>query len=236
MSSELQASYLTQKSCYFLVRLASNGQIWNSATGMLEVYNSTNYSGYTISASEQGTESAYYVGNQPPSSPAGTYNAVMKQQLGAFPAESDPTVDAGSLDWAGSGLYNVSDIAVSGTISPVQLQRNTMIPNYPIYLRSSADHITPFTSGTVSGQISKDGGSFSSLQSGAFTEVGMGFYSLQALTSGDLTANTINLLFTATNMSGGSSDPLPQSFILQNANVSGSLMRLGVGITGTFGG
>lgn len=237
MANELQGSYIHGQTVYALVR-GTTGLIWNTVTSAMELYSSAHFSGYAISATEQGTASAYYTANMP-AAPAGTYNALFKGQVGANPAETDPTVDVGSVDWNGSAVSNLSDISVSGTLQPIMLQRGVMIPNYPIYLRSSSDHITPFTSGTVSGQISRDGGSFGALQSGAFTEVGAGFYSLQALTSGDLAANTVSLLFTATTLSGGTSDPLPQSFILQNANVSGSIFRAMAsvrGITGIFGG
>lgn len=233
MSNELQGSYVHGATVYALVR-NTVGQIWNTTTGLFETYTTANYSGYAITATEQGTASAYYLANMP-AAPAGSINALFKAQVGASPAETDSTVDVGSLDWTGSAVATVANIPVSGTLQPIQIQRGVMILNYPIYLRSSSDHITPYTSGNVSGQISKDGGSFGPLQSGGFTEVGNGFYNLKALTSGDLAANTISLLFTATGQSGGTSDPLPQSFILQNANVSGSIFQM-TGLTGTFGG
>jgi hypothetical protein len=79
--------------------------------------------------------------------------------------------------------------------------------------------VTPFTSGVVSGQIWRDGAtSPSPLQSGAFTEVGNGFYNLQALTSGDLLATTVKLLFSAQGISGGQADVLPMSVVLQRSS------------------
>lgn len=215
MADELQGSYVHGATVYALVR-SRNAQIWNTVTSALENYATASYSGYVISATEQGAASAYYVANMPSAAAPGTYNALFKAQQGTNPAETDPTVDVGSIDWNGSNVAQLSDIMISGVALPIKLERGVMVQNYPIYLRSSVDHITPYVSGTISGQISKDGGAFAVLQSGAFTEIGFGFYSLQALTSGDLSANTIALLFTATGgMPGGASDPLPQSFVLQ---------------------
>lgn len=217
MSGEIQGSYVHGTTVYALIR-SRNAQIWNTATGALENYTSANYSGYAITAVEQGTASAYYVANMPATAPAGYYNALFKAQQGSNPAETDPTTDVGNVNWNGANVAQLSDIAVSGVVVPIQLQRGVMIKNYQIYLRSSADHITPFTSGIVSGQIAKDGGAFSALQSGAYTEVGNGFYALQALTSGDTSCNTMSLLFTAIGLAGGASDPVPQTFILQRSS------------------
>ena len=215
MANELQGSFTTGKVAYFLIR-DRNAQIWSTVNGSLGTYNSSNYSGYVISAAEQGTASSFYIGNFPATAGPGDYGVIMKQQLGSNPAETDPTVDVGTVPWNGVNVAQLSDLQVSGVaLSPIMLPRSFMVQNFPIYFRSSADHLTPFTSGVVSGQISRDGGAFGPLQSGAFTEVGHGFFNLQALTSGDLNANTISLLFTANGISGGSADPVPQSFFLK---------------------
>lgn len=216
MANELQGSYVANASVYALLR-TTTAQIWSVASTAFQNYNSSNYSGYAISATQQGVASAYYTASMP-AVPAGTYNAVFKNQTAGFPQESDATVDAGSIDWNGSGVAQLSDISISGLALPVQIQRGTAVPNYPFYLRSSVDHITPFTSGIVSGQIARDNGLFGPLQSGAFTEIGHGFYVVQSLTSGDTNAGTFSLLFTANNISGGSSDPLPQTFITQRSS------------------
>ena len=86
-----------------------------------------------------------------------------------------------------------------------------------MYLKSSADHVSPFLSGQCSGQISKDGGAFVPMQSGIFTEIGQGFYKT-TLTSGDTLANSLALLFNAVNLSGGQSDPLPMAILTQRTS------------------
>lgn len=220
MAGELQGSFVPNDLCYFLLR-DTNANIWNNPTNALVSYSAAGYSGYPITGTEQGGSSAYYVGSMPAGVPAGSYGVVMKQQISAFPAESDPTIDVGNIEWGGSFVVPLSSLATSGqlaNLAPVRLARGTMIRNFEFYLVSSADHITPFTSGVISGQISRDGNAPTALQSGAFTEVGLGLYSLQALTSGDLLADTAGLVFTANGQSGGSSDPRVFTFVLQKVS------------------
>jgi hypothetical protein len=92
-----------------------------------------------------------------------------------------------------------------------------MVQNFGVHLKSSSTHIDNFTSGVVSGQSSRDGGSFGALQSGTFTERGLGFYSC-TLTSGDLLATTVFLSVTANGISGGASDPVSISMVLQRSS------------------
>ncbi len=214
MAGELQGTYITGKTCYFLVR-DKNANAANNATNTLEAYNSAHYSGYVVNGSEQGS-SAYFVGNMPSWLPAGLYNVVMKQETGAGPVEGDPATDVGSVDWNGINVAQLVDISVSG-FQNILLTRSWMVKNYHFDLRSSLDHISPLTSGTVSGQILRDNGAWGPLQSGAYIEAGFGTYALQALTSGDLNANTVSLRFTGVGPNGPS-DPLTQHFILQRTS------------------
>jgi hypothetical protein len=226
MANEIQFSHEAGKTCYALIRNQTSGYIWSTSggTGGFEAYTTGNYADYKINVTEQGTQSAFYAGNIPSAMPAGVLAIVGKEQIGGSAAETDPTVAVGTENWNGSIIVPLSNLATSGQVGqalPLRLARGTMIQNFPIYFKSSADHVTPLTSGVVSGQISRDGGSFGALQSGAFTEIGLGWYNLQALTSGDTAANTIRLHFTAVGISGGSADPVPLSFILQR--VSGQI-------------
>jgi len=220
MAAELQFSFASSKTCYFLVRNRV-AQIWSTVGSAFETYTTANYADYTINAAEQGAASAFYAGTMPGAIPAGVYSIVAKQQLGGAPAESDPVVAGGDYQWNGLVTLPLSDLATSGQvgqIGPLRLARGVMVTNFPVYLVSSADHVTPFTSGVLSGQVARDNGSFTALQSGAFAETGLGFYNLQALTSGDLLANTAKLVFTAAGISGGSADPRPMSIILQRVS------------------
>lgn len=218
MAAELQTRWTTGTTCYFQIRSAT-GTIWNGTA--LEAYVTANIGLYKVSSTEQGTASGYFVGTFPATLAAGVYNVVAFQQLGGSPAETDTYIGSQTFMWNGSAPSSMSDAATSGQVGmylPQRLARGVQIANFPIYLKSSADHVTPFTSGIVSGQISRDGGAFGPLQSGAFTERGLGFYDVQALTSGDLAANTVKLYFAAVGISGGTSDPLPLGLVMQRVS------------------
>jgi hypothetical protein len=223
VAQELQFSYQPNKDCYFLIRNRV-GLILKQEEGIYTFvsYVTANYSEYPIDATEQGTASGFYTAEFPNTVIAGVYSVVAKLQLGGNPAETDPTVATGDVQWNGSAVMPLSDVATSGQLSrylPLQLARGVAVPNFHFYLVSQADHVTPFTSGVCSGQIARDGGSFVALQSGAFTEVGLGFYRVQALTSGDLLCNTASLLFNATGVSGGpGADPRPFTLVLQRTS------------------
>jgi hypothetical protein len=128
----------------------------------------------------------------------------------------------GDLEWNGTYVTPLSDLATSGQlgqIGPLRIARGTMLQNFQFKLVSSADHLTAFTSGVVSGQIARDGGTtFGPLQSGSFFEIGLGWYGLSALTSGDLLANTAALVITANGISGGTSDQRDFAFVLQRTS------------------
>ena len=217
MAGELQASYRPAVTCYFLIR-NSVGQIWNGSA--FETYDTANYATYTISALEQGTDSAYYVGTFPSTITAGVYSIVLKQQLTGSPAETDPTGATGDQQWNGTITLPLSNLVTSGqfsAMSPINIARGLAYNNYGLYMRSAADHITPFTSGTISGQIARDGGSFGPLQSGLISEVGLGWYNVN-LTSGDLNAAIVKLVFTGVDAGGGQADVLPYFFLMQRVS------------------
>ena len=221
MAGEIAVDFQAGKAVYCQIRNRTSGFVWNGSA--FESYSSAsgNIFSYAIDLTEQGSASAHYVGNMPTAIAAGVYDVTAKQKVQTPYREADPTVANGEINWNGTIAVPLSNLSTSGQvgqIGPVRLARGVMVQNFPIYLKSSIDHVTPLVSGVVSGQIARDGGSFGALQSGAFTEKGLGFYSLQALTSGDLLGNTIALLFTAVGISGGTSDPLPMSLVTQKVS------------------
>lgn len=221
MAGEIQASFAAGKTTYSQIR-SRTGTIWNTSggTGAFEVYATANISSYAVSLSEQGSASAFYIGTFPPAIPAGIFSVLIKQQIGGSVAESDPTVAVGDLQWNGSVTLPISDLSTSGQVgqmNPLRVARGTQVLNFPFKLVSSADHVSAFTSGVVSGQISRDGGSFGPLQSGTIAEVGLGWYKT-TLTSGDLLANTVALTLTAVGISGGSADAKDYALVLQRTS------------------
>ncbi len=219
MVAAVQFSYQTGATTYFLIRNAS-ALVWNTNTVAFETFDQANYLDYAIAAVEQ-SPSGFYAGTFPSTISAGVYSIVVKNQVDVAPLITDPGIANGDLQWNGASTASLADVATSGQlaqVSPQKIYRGEMVQNFPFKLVSSADHITPFTSGNVSGQISRDGSIFGPLQSGAYTEMGKGWFALQALTSGDLLANTVALVFTATGISGGTSDQRDFSFLLNRTS------------------
>jgi hypothetical protein len=220
VSAEIQATYTPGAVLYNLIFApASGAMVWNTALSGFQDFANGSYSGYPLSMTGLGSTSLY-TASMPTPIPPGVYNVVAKRQAGATPAITDPTVAQGELQWGGSavGVVPLSSLATSGQISqflPTRMSKGHMVRNLTIYLKSAADHISPLLSGIVSGQIIRNSGTFGPLESGAIVELGQGFYNLQALTSGDMNADTIALLFTATSVSGPMADPLPMSIVTQ---------------------
>lgn len=220
MAAEMQVNHTSGRVVYALVRSAV-GTIWNGSS--LEVYASANYSTYKIACTEQGAASGYYTGTFPGAA-AGVYSITYKEQAGGSPSESDMTIAVEEFHWDGTIHVAQSSMATSGQVGqylPIRLSRGVAVSGFPFKLVSSTDHVTSFTSGVISGQISRDGGAFGALQSGlatsAYTEMGMGWYRTN-LTSGDLNATTIALTFTGVGISGGQCDQRDFAFILQRTS------------------
>lgn len=223
MAGEIQLSYETSKTVYAVIRNAV-GQVWNNTGSAFETYATANYADYVISMTEQGTASAFYAGNFPTAIAAGIYSVVGKEQLGGSAAETDPTISDGVINWNGSASFPLSDLVTSGQIGqglPITIYRGQMIRNFPVKMVSAADHVTPLTSGVISGQISRDGGSFGALESGTlvagYNEMGRGWYSVN-LTSGDMLGNTIALSFAGVSVSGVVGDQRDLSIITQRVS------------------
>jgi len=77
-----------------------------------------------------------------------------------------------------------------------RIKKNASMANFPIYMVSSVDHVTPKTGLTITAQRSLDGGAFSSCANSA-SEIGLGWYVI-ALATTDTNADLILFEFTAT--------------------------------------
>jgi hypothetical protein len=193
------------------------GQVWNTSTSAFVTYATANLANYVVALTELGTASGVYTGTFPSAIVAGIYSIVVKRQTGGAAAEADPLIASGDYNWSGTVTVPLSDLCTSGQLgqlAPTRMSRSEAISGFMFKLVSSSDHVTNFTSGTVSGQISRDGAAFGALQSGTVTEVGLGFFRVN-LTSGDLNAKTIGLSFSAVGISGGSADQRDFAFITQ---------------------
>lgn len=220
MPNGIDFTYASQKTAYYTV-YNSSGMPWNTSggTGAFESFVSGNWGNYALSAAEQGV-TGFYAGTFPPAIPPGVYSAVARNQTGGSPAQSDQVVAGGDFQWNGTYETPLSDLATSGQLAlivPLKMYRGEAIPNFPFKLVSAVDHVSPITSGVVSGQIARDGGMFGPLQSGIITENGNGWYWC-GLTSGDLLCNTAALTFYGVGVSGGASDPRDFGLVLQRSS------------------
>lgn len=232
MAGEVQFHYRTSGSLflgYVIFSVNSGGLAFNTPAETWDVYDSLPFSSFFNSFQGGMLQGGnYYVADFPQAIVAGSYNLLaIDLLLGGY---LNPGQGTGQIQWAGtlSGsrvVTSYSMLSTSGLFAnsfPTQLSRSYAVRNFPIYLKSSEDHYTPFTGGIVSGQIARDSGLFTALQSGQITEVGHGFYNVMGLTSGDLDAGTAKMLFIARGVSGGWSDPLAYSLVLQRNANSGS--------------
>jgi hypothetical protein len=225
MANEIQALWDTGKNLYAVIRNQTSGFPWSTSggTGAFGAFVSGAWPQYGISLVEQGV-SRCYLGSVPAAMPAGVHSVDVREQANSTSGnlQTDPQVAQGELQWNGSIVVPQSDLSTSGQVgqfAPIRMARGVMIRNFPFKLVSATDHVTPLTSGVISGQIARDGAAFGPLQSGAFTEMGRGWYSLQAFTSGDLNANTAAVIFTGTQISGlATADQRDLSFVLQRTS------------------
>src|SRR5262249_227725 len=96
---------------------------------------------------------------------------------------------------SGSGQLNPASgkIDIAGDL---RIRKNTALAAFPFRMTDSADHVSPKTGLTVTGQVSKDGGAFAHLPN-AISEIGSGWYKVD-LAAADVNADTVALKFTAT--------------------------------------
>ena len=80
---------------------------------------------------------------------------------------------------------------------PSGLAKNVAVPKFDVFMVLSSDHVTGATGKTVTGTISKDGGSFAALTN-PITEVGNGVYTIASgLTQDERNADVSTLKFSA---------------------------------------
>jgi hypothetical protein len=98
-------------------------QVWNNVTAAWETYATASITSYTITSTQQGTASRWYIGNFPATIVAGNYLVQFWDVASGNPAtitESDILVGDYLLAWNGSGVVTSADIVpVDFTFSTV---------------------------------------------------------------------------------------------------------------------
>ncbi len=117
MASEIQCAHTaTGKNLYALIR-NSTGSVWNGTSFVS--YATANLSSYAIALTEQGTASRYYAATFSSSIASGVYNLAVYERQGGSPAEGDPSIAVGQVEWNGSSVVAIdSRLATSGYTAP----------------------------------------------------------------------------------------------------------------------
>jgi len=106
MANEIHLNYTSGKSMYCQVRNRA-GLILNVSAEEAEVYSAGNWTDYDIALSDKGGD--YYVGDFPSWAPAGTYQVVFFEQLGASPAATDiRRRETLEIEWSGSAAVSAA--------------------------------------------------------------------------------------------------------------------------------
>jgi hypothetical protein len=109
---------------------------------------------------------------------------------------TDDSLEAIS-DQSGDVQTDVTAIKAKTDNLPSGMAKNVAVPKYDIYMVLEIDHLTGATGKTVTGTISKDGGSFAALTN-TITEVSGGLYTMASgLTQAERNADVSTLVFTA---------------------------------------
>lgn len=184
MAKEIVWDGTTGETQYAMLR-NSVGQIYNTAGVAFEAYNAANIADYDIAGTEQGSGGTFTA--DMPAVAAGIYNVTAKKRVGGAPAESDPTVGVGELDWNGTAAIGVS------TVLPA---KNTALPNIPFMMVAASDHVSPTAGLTVTATKSLDGGATFGATTGTVTEIGSGAYSFDA-SAADMNGTMVIFKFSA---------------------------------------
>ena len=129
---------ITGLTLYSVVRSFA-ATVWNGSA--LEAYNGSNWANYDIALTEQGT-SQVYVGTFSGSIAAGPYHVTVHRQAGGSPAESDPVIGSGGIDWDGSAVISPFD-ASSDTVDLGKISGDS----------TAADNLEAMLEGLITGAV-----------------------------------------------------------------------------------
>jgi len=112
--NELQTQFPSLANLYAVI-LNSAGQAWNTSTGLFETFNSSNWTSYAVSLTEQ-ISAGVYIGNFPAAiTIPGTYNILLRQRGGSTPAITDSSIGSARINWSGSA--EIPQTAGSATLN-----------------------------------------------------------------------------------------------------------------------
>lgn len=86
----------------------SDAKFWNTG-GALETYVTANLSSYCLAMAQAGTASGFYTLDFPTAIPAGKYGVIATKRIGVAPAESDPVIATGEVQWTGLASKDMTE-------------------------------------------------------------------------------------------------------------------------------
>lgn len=95
-------------------RIMSAAGLWWNGTAF-EAYSAANYSTYDLAMTEQGASGVYVADFPATILSTGTYEYFVHRQAGASPAEGDPVINTGKVDWTGSTSASSAAGAMTGS-------------------------------------------------------------------------------------------------------------------------
>lgn len=114
MAAEIQFADTTGQTCY--ANLVNNvGEWWNTVGGAFEAFNAANWADYDLAATEFGT-SGIYRANMPAAA-AGSYNLTARRRAGGSPAQSDPIVGDGGIEWSGTVVNSLDTVRLANGVT-----------------------------------------------------------------------------------------------------------------------
>ena len=165
MAAEVSIAYgLTGKTLYFDIR-TKVGTIWNGSA--FEAYNASNIADYDIAMTEQGA-CGVYVGTFDSSVSAGMYDVVVRDRAGGSPAETDPVIGSGMVNWTGSAVGVPSSFdASSDTVDVGKISGDSTAANNAVLFFDGTGYGIQAASNATTvdvGKISGDSGAADALE------------------------------------------------------------------------
>lgn len=131
---ELRTNFNGSATLYAIVRLQSDGTVWNGAA--FEAWTDANIATYPVLLSSLGGD--YYAGDFPAAISAGTYRVIYYQKLGGSYALTDTILGTQDLYWNGAAASDASTVSLSGfaltTLAGVKRQLSITVSTYDTLL------------------------------------------------------------------------------------------------------
>lgn len=95
-------------------RIINSAGLWANGSSF-EAYSTSNYSLYVNTMAEQGNSGVYVADFPSWITAGGTYEYFVHRQTGGSPAEGDPVINTGKIDWTGIAAISAATGAMSGS-------------------------------------------------------------------------------------------------------------------------